>query len=310
MATDPVPPDLEPVDPGPVDQGAVDQGAVQAGDTDPVFGAEHTVPSVAPPPFHDLVRDEKLREHAARFTSIDDLVRANLDSRQKLSKAIVPPGRDASIDDLAAFNRALGVPDTSDGYHWPDPQGGLPLSEEQRAVRGEWSDFFLENRFSKPQAEGAMAKVAEIEQRRAQAQLQADQSFATQQDAALQSDWGPAYDRNFELANRAASELFGADLETVRHLETKDGRFVMDNAVMLKAFARMGTEMGEGSLGGAFLEGDRATLEEQADQIRKQKHEALAKGDNATADRLLQQEQEIYRKRGSQAVINATGRGV
>ena len=52
--------------------------------------------------WRDLIEDEKLQKHSERFTSIDALVQANLESRQKLSKAVVPPGKDAAEEDITA----------------------------------------------------------------------------------------------------------------------------------------------------------------------------------------------------------------
>ena len=52
--------------------------------------------------WRDLIEDEKLQKHAERFTSVDALVQANLESRQKLSKAIVPPGKDSDEEDVTA----------------------------------------------------------------------------------------------------------------------------------------------------------------------------------------------------------------
>ena len=66
--------------------------------------------------WRDLIEDEKLQKHAERFTSVDALVQANLESRQKLSKAIVPPGKDSDEEDVTAYREALGVPKDVDGY--------------------------------------------------------------------------------------------------------------------------------------------------------------------------------------------------
>ena len=175
-----------------------------------------------PEPFYTLVQDEKLREHATRFNSIDDLVKANLESRQRLSKAIVPPGKDTNAEDHTAFNRALGVPDGVEGYEWPTPPDGQAFSEEIEQARAEWTAFFLENRFSKSQAENAMVKVAEMERRQRQAMIEADRVFAERQDIQLKDAWGPDYKRNRERANRAAADIFGDDFEAIRHMETKD----------------------------------------------------------------------------------------
>ena len=60
--------------------------------------------------WRDLIEDEKLQKHAERFTSVDALVQANLEARQKLSKAVVPPGKDAAEEDITAYREAVGVP--------------------------------------------------------------------------------------------------------------------------------------------------------------------------------------------------------
>ena len=69
--------------------------------------------------WRELIQDEKLRKHAERFTTPDALVQANVDFRQKVSKAVVLPSKNASEDEVSSFRKAIGVPDSEDGYEFP-----------------------------------------------------------------------------------------------------------------------------------------------------------------------------------------------
>src|SRR3546814_7192782 len=94
---------------------------------------------------------------------------------------------------------------------------------------------------------------------------------------------------------RAADQMFGDDLEELRTMETKDGRFVADHPVLLKALASIGREMGEAGIV-PRLTGDAA--EQAHDEVRslREKIEAAqAKGDNSTANKLYAREQELLR---------------
>ena len=66
--------------------------------------------------WRDLIQDDKLAKHAERFTDIDALVKANIDSRKQLSKAVVPPGADADDSAWESYREAIGVPKDVDGY--------------------------------------------------------------------------------------------------------------------------------------------------------------------------------------------------
>ena len=66
---------------------------VEETETDETSEAPEEQESVEIESWRDLIEDEKLQKHSERFTSIDALVQANLESRQKLSKAVVPPGK-------------------------------------------------------------------------------------------------------------------------------------------------------------------------------------------------------------------------
>lgn len=257
-----------------------------------------------------VIQDEKLREHAKRFHSIDDLVRANLDSRARLSKAIVVPGDNADDRDVMAYRRAIGVPETPDDYEWPDLPDEPSKAEQVSAERAEWASFFHEHSFTKPQAELAIAKVAEMTARHMQADIAADAAFAAEQESRLRAEWpGAMFEKNRQFADRAVTELFGDELDRIRHLETKDGRFVLDNAAFVKAFARFGQEMSEGSLGGVMTESAHESVSQQIADLRDQRKAAIDRGDQSRANQIQARIHELYAKRdGSQPVVGKDSR--
>src|SRR3546814_15328021 len=79
-------------------------------------------------------------------------------------------------------------------------------------------------------------------------QIASDKKFADESAAALKASWGKDFEANKAYADRAADQMFGDDLEELRTMETKDGRFVADHPVMLKALASIGREMGEAGI--------------------------------------------------------------
>lgn len=251
---------------------------------------------------------DDLKKHASRFNSIEDLVKANVDSRQKLSKAIIPPGKDAGDEEVAAYRKAIGVPEAPDGYKFELPEGA-EASENDKAFHSKMAEAFHGLNVTEEQAKGLNKVWNELSEAAKQAQVEADKEFAEQADAALRKAWGGDYDANKAHADRAAEQMFGSDLDEVRHLETKDGRFVMDHPVMLKAMAQIGREMTEAGLVPALPADAMEQAESELGEIRAKIEKAQAKGDNATANRLYQKEQDLIAKMGgSKPIVGAAGR--
>lgn len=263
--------------------------------------------------WRSLIKDEKLRDHAGRFTSLDDLVKGNADlraDRDRLrSTAIVPPGKDAKPEEVTAYRKAMGIPETPEGYKFPD----LPperMTDEVKAERAAWAKEFHDAGLPAATAERLMAKFAEVAAAKEKSLVEQDKAFAEKAEEALKQEWpGDEYARNRTFANRAATQLLGADLDAAKKLETKDGRFVLDHPVMLKMLAKVGREMGESGLGSVMTDGEREGIEGQIRDLRKQISEAQQKGESRRANDLYRREQALLAKmRGSQPVVGAQGR--
>jgi len=232
--------------------------------------------------WRDLIEDEKLQKHAERFTSVDALVQANLESRQKLSKSIVPPGEGAEEEEVTAYREALGVPSDVDGYDFLLPEG-MERTDQMMDSEDHWANLFLDNNVPKATADVLIGEFrGEIEKMMGQ-KAEMDDAYTKQSEADMRKEWAEDYDKNIIFASRASEALLGDDFEDARHIETSDGRFILDNPILVRMFAKLGRDMGEGALGSVATEGEKDTLMEQANTYRDKRKDAYAKGNHAEA---------------------------
>jgi len=252
---------------------------------------------------------EDLRKTAERFASKADAVRA-IESFRKRESQVRVPGKDATDDEKAAYRKAVGIPDKAELYEFPDIEG-QEINDEIKVSRQVWSKRFHELGIPKDTAKTLSKLVNEDALRYQTSQIEADKTFATSQEEALKSEWKDDFDKNKTLANRAFSTIAtraGLNMEDLSRIETKDGRFLMDRAEMLRVFAVIGREMSEGTLGPALSEDERETVADEVRDIRKQISEAQESGNSKRADQLYAKEQKMLAKMGNKSIVGASGR--
>lgn len=263
--------------------------------------------------WRDRIKDQKLRDHAGRFTTEEDLVKAHLDLRNRLSRSIVIPGKGASEEEKnnfsAAVNKLLGVPTKPEGYEFPIVKGEK-LTDAQVAARKGWSEFFHAHHVPKATAEALLGKFYQDVQTGKRAMSVEDDKYAQETEAELKEEWGQDYDTNKVLAARAAKELFGEDFSLVMEATTSKGRLLMDTPFMLRALGRIGREMSEGVMD-IMTDTEKETLEDQVKDVRKRADEAKNKGETRLANKLFAEEQKLLaRLVGSKPIVGSTGRTV
>lgn len=253
---------------------------------------------------------DELKKTAERFASKADAVRAIENFRKRESQVRIP-GKDATDEEKAAYRKAVGIPDKAELYEFPELPKGQELTDEIKTSRQVWGQRFHEMGIPKETAKKLASLVNEDSQKYLESQIVADKAFAKAQEDVLQSEWKDDFDKNKTLANRAFAQIAtraGLNLEDLAKIETKDGRFLMDRAEMLRVFAVIGREMAEGSLGPAMSDDERDTVQDEIKGIRKQISEAQEAGDSKRADQLYQKEQKLLSKMGNKPVVGAAGR--
>ena len=272
-------------------------------------GEEKTTEAVSED-WREHIQDTKLRDHAGKFTSVLDLVSKHFELRQSLSTAIQPLGKDATDEQIGIYRKLTGVPETAEGYKFPDLADGEVLTDQVKASRATWAERFHSLNVSAETAEKLIAFVGEDGAAALVAQANDDTKFAEETLAALKAEWpGKEFERNKAFADRAAAKVFGDGLDDVRNIETKDGRFILDHPAFVKMLAGIGREMSEGRLGSVMTEGDQNAIENQIDDLEGKIDKATNEGDGEKANKLYIEQQELYRKlHGSVPIVGSEGR--
>lgn len=159
---------------------------------------------------------------------------------------IALPGKDAKPEDWDKVYTALGRPESADKYEIGDfrPPEGMPWNADaQKLMLGKMHEFGLSSR----QAAGLLKAYGEIQGSAWQGYLDGGAKSAERATADLRKEWGDAYDANLEIANRAVKQAFGDELADIRQVRLADGSFLLDNAAIAKAFAKLGASLSEDS---------------------------------------------------------------
>ena len=262
----------------------------------------------AMPDWRAGIDDEKVREFANRHASPADLAKTAFEFRQKLSTAISIPGKGASPSETLEFHRKLGVPDAPDGYAFEMPEG-RQMGDGDKAFHASMAGILHKAGVTAEQAAALNAgwnewseavagdKARQLTQRRADAM------------AALRREWGGDYEANSAHAERAA-RAFGGDrfAEFVETAEI-DGTKLGNHPDFIRVFATVGRRMGEGTVDLGPSETMGRTLEDRHGELTKAIHEAHAKGNSATANRLMAERKTVSsRLAGNAPIADAEGR--
>lgn len=162
------------------------------------------------------------------------------------------PGEDASDEDRAAFNTALGVPETADKYERVEAPEGLKVSEQDTA--------FIDTAIAGLHEKGGMLASPEVvgafqglyhqaltEQAAQLAANAAQAQAATKQE--LETLWQGELETNLAMANNAVGYFFGDfaedDPKNPMQWQLEDGTKLGDHAVFIRAMAQVARSSSE-----------------------------------------------------------------
>lgn len=272
------------------------------GDIDSIVGdppaADPVItPAVTPPPveagnWRDPITDPDQRKFADQFTTLGDMAKTGMHFKKLNSASIRLPGEDATEEDTAKFHRALGVPETPEGYEIKMPEHDLEQADVDSVIGELRQSMHVAG--ATPAVMQAVADVAikMIQESNTESDKIDNESFEANIKAgteALKKEWGNDYQVNTEYAKRGFAQ-FGGDefvelLDNVKH----EGVELSNHPSMLKVFANIGRKMGEGGLQTVVSQGERETTEQKLDELTGQAMDARAAGDNIGADRIFKE---------------------
>jgi hypothetical protein len=213
---------------------------------------------------------KKAQDTAKRAASPGDLLRSVMAAASRIQEASdevkgrpkLPTGKDDKPEDVKAFQKAWGVPETPEGYKLPDrPKDLGDRSEEDLALIAPALERFQKAHFSQAQQAEAIKILDEAELTVRRARAEAAKAFDEESEDALRTEWGTAqdYKANMKLANDAAAWLLGehfpeqADREEALKITLDNGRKIGSYPGLVKTFAKIGRMLADD---GAFVEGE------------------------------------------------------
>jgi hypothetical protein len=180
----------------------------------------------------------------AGIKDVPTLVKNYVNAERLIGKnRIALPGEKATPEELNTFYNTLGRPETPDKYDFK-PVEGHPLPPDENtikwmketfhkrgltasAAKGIWEDYHAFTKAETERINGMLTQEAEANA------------------IALKTEWGQAYDKKIEAANRAM-ETFGGP-ELVKFIKSVN---LHNYLPLVKAFAEVGTKLMEDSFDG------------------------------------------------------------
>jgi hypothetical protein len=215
-----------------------------------------------------LPEDLRGEKALADFKDVGSLAKSYVETKRLVGDAVRIPKADAKPEELAAFHRKLGVPETPDKYEvkLPDLPAGHPAWSPEKVASARVMAHQLG--WTPAQLQGALEWYAKdsIQSRdvSTSAEGKAQQAQQAEAVAALEKEWGPkggpVWTRQLALARNTVRQLFSDDPKLAELAEMRG-----NDPVWVKGLARIGEQM----LEHGFLEGD-APAEVDKDGLSRQ----------------------------------------
>jgi hypothetical protein len=230
--------------------------------------ATDTTTTTASADWRSSITDPEHVEFAKRIASPADAVKVALDLRKANSAMIKVPGKDATAEDRAKFNKAIGVPETVDGYKF---ELGREPTEADKAIQGKIAAVALEHGVPAQALAGITKAVSELAASQKAEENRVALAAREANEATLRKEWGADYEANKTLASRAV-QAFG---EVKSHPEVLElfektivnGQKLGDHPVMIRMLGNIGRRMGEGEFIGAVGTDQRQSLQSELNDI-------------------------------------------
>lgn len=185
----------------------------------------------------------------ARRASLADLVKAGLSGESKISElteqmkgAIKVPGKDAKPEEIAAYRKAVGVPEAADKYAVYRPEGYEPTDMDKTGEQMLLEAAHGAN-YNQAQVDAALKTYYAVQAHAAkeQAEKVAKASEAAVED--LRAEFGRDYKANVTLADRWLAENLGGDMgedwKGLMGMRFADGRALGEHPGFVKAIVKL-----------------------------------------------------------------------
>ena len=169
--------------------------------------------SVLPP---DLQQEKTLE----KFKGVDGLAKSYVElekdaSRLRNAKGVIVPGENAKPEDIDAFHKAIGRPDTPEDYGFTKPDNlpeGVAWDADRMAA---YAKVFHANGIPKAAAHAIIQAHTEFVIQEAAADEKAQKEFLEASTVAIKKEWGKDFEANLAQSEAIIEKLFGSEFKSL-----------------------------------------------------------------------------------------------
>ncbi|MBE3119785.1 MAG: hypothetical protein IMZ61_15485 [Planctomycetes bacterium] len=193
----------------------------------------------------------KTEKTLEKFKDVSGLAKSYIElekdaSRLRNAKGVIVPGEKATPDEIAAFHKALGRPDTPDGYGLEKPElpEGMTYDEDRTKA---FAEVFHKHGANKELVKAVHGVWNDMAKADFENQTKAVKDFTEKTTAEMKKEWGKDFDTNLAAADAAIDRVFGPDFKAMlkqtglaNHPAVIKGMFKASQAIGEHALARGG----------------------------------------------------------------------
>lgn len=207
-----------------------------------------------------------------------------LDNRLNGGGLIKVPGKDAKPEEIAAYHKALGVPEKPEDYFKQVKlENGAVIGEADKPMVDAFAAALHKAGAPPAAMNAALSWYYKQQEDNAAALDQADDTYRRESEKALKEEWGPAFKRQTNaIATLFAAAPGGTDINNTKGLmarimggRTADGKIIGNDPDMIRFLVSMASEVNpavtvveEGSQGGMTIDAEISSIEKDMRENR------------------------------------------
>lgn len=181
--------------------------------------------------------DAKILERMSRYASPAEVTKALISAQTKISSGELLPvlGKDAKPEEVTAFRKAHGIPETHDKY---DLGPDIKIAENEAPLMNEFLKAAHASNQTPEQAKAMIKTWRGIEQQALEYRADADKKAQETSEEALRAEWGGEYKRNLTIIHNMLDGVGSQELkDKILKGRLSDGTPVGSSPEALKFFA-------------------------------------------------------------------------
>lgn len=206
---------------------------------------EETPVAVAEPKPEEFLDNIEQQHHSAisGFTNKNELAKGYGELYSKMGTAVQIPDEKTAPEEIAAFYRKIGCPETKDGYESFKPAEipeGMAYDEEfEMTMRG----IAHEANISKSQMTKLVKAYNDYQIATFGKVRDENLRLTAEGETALKESWAGDYEKNFEITERACTELIPNEELRAQFAELVTTKGLKNNPVFAEVFLGIGKSM-------------------------------------------------------------------